>query len=63
MPGVCVLNPKFNLVIVEGGIHSTTKFRELMVNSIDWKESINAREGSQDVEGDAGAEQEGQQST
>ncbi|CUS15861.1 unnamed protein product, partial [Tuber aestivum] len=60
LTGICILNPKFNLVIVEGGIHSITKFRKLMVNRIDWKEGITAREGSKGVEGDAGAEEEGQ---
>ncbi|RPB04173.1 PRP3-domain-containing protein [Choiromyces venosus 120613-1] len=60
LTGICILNPKFNLVIVEGGIHAITKFRKLMLNRIDWKESITAREGSKDPEGDAGAEEEGQ---
>ena len=60
LTGICILNPKFNLVIVEGGIHSITKFRKLMVNRIDWKESITAREGSKGVESDAEAGEEGQ---
>jgi len=60
LTGICILNPKFNLVIVEGGIHAITKFRKLMVNRIDWKESITAKEGSKGVESDAGAGEEGQ---
>ncbi|KAG0123773.1 pre-mRNA processing factor 3-domain-containing protein [Tuber indicum] len=32
--GNCVLNRKFNLVIVEGRIYSITKFRKLMMNKI-----------------------------
>lgn len=57
LTGICILNPKFNLVIVEGGQHSITKFKKLMMNRIDWKETITAREGSKEPEGDAGAEE------
>ncbi|KAI9370809.1 pre-mRNA processing factor 3-domain-containing protein [Aspergillus egyptiacus] len=40
LTGVCVINPKFNLVIVEGGAHSIKNYRKLMMNRIDWTENV-----------------------
>lgn len=37
--GVTIFNPKMCLVIVEGGIHSITKFKKLMLNRIKWDEN------------------------
>ncbi|KMU71964.1 hypothetical protein CISG_00272 [Coccidioides immitis RMSCC 3703] len=39
LSGICVMNPKFNLVIVEGGSHSINAFKKLMLNRIDWTEN------------------------
>jgi len=37
------MNPKFNLVIVEGGEHSIRKYKQLMLNRIDWTENAPTR--------------------
>ncbi|EEH44572.2 U4/U6-U5 snRNP complex subunit PRP3 [Paracoccidioides brasiliensis Pb18] len=39
LSGVCIMHPKFNLVIVEGGHHSITAYKKLMLNRIDWSEN------------------------
>ncbi|KAI9784668.1 MAG: hypothetical protein M1816_000784 [Peltula sp. TS41687] len=39
LSGVCILHPKFNLVIVEGGEHSIRFYKKLMLNRIDWTEN------------------------
>ena len=39
LTGVCIMNPRFNLVIVEGGAHSINNYRKLMMNRIDWAEN------------------------
>lgn len=39
LTGICIMHPKFNLVIVEGGKHSITNYRKLMLNRIDWTEN------------------------
>jgi U4/U6 small nuclear ribonucleoprotein PRP3 len=39
LTGMCVMHPKFNLVIVEGGKHSINTYRKLMMNRIDWTEN------------------------
>lgn len=48
LTGVCIMHPRFNLVIVEGGAHSMNNYRKLMLNRIDWTENVGpnvAREG------------------
>lgn len=53
LTGVCVMHPKFNLVIVEGGAHSLNNYRKLMVNRIDWTENIGpgaVREGNREAQ-------------
>ncbi|KAK4166722.1 putative U4/U6 small nuclear ribonucleoprotein Prp3 [Cladorrhinum sp. PSN259] len=42
--GVCIMHPKQNLVIVEGGEHSINSFKKLMLRRIDWTESLPSRE-------------------
>lgn len=54
LTGICILNPKFNLVIVEGGSYSITKYRKLMMNRVDWKESLAPKEGSEEVQEEVG---------
>ncbi|KLJ09364.1 hypothetical protein EMPG_15227 [Blastomyces silverae] len=39
LSGMCVMHPRFNLVIVEGGHHSIAAYRKLMLNRIDWTEN------------------------
>jgi U4/U6 small nuclear ribonucleoprotein PRP3 len=50
LTGICILHPKFNLVIVEGGIHSMRAYKKLMLNRIDWTENSpsRVREGNQE---------------
>ncbi|PKY08954.1 U4/U6 small nuclear ribonucleo protein [Aspergillus campestris IBT 28561] len=53
LTGVCVMNPRFNLVIVEGGAHSITNYRKLMLNRIDWTENAGpnaVREGNREAQ-------------
>ncbi|KAL3468041.1 pre-mRNA processing factor 3-domain-containing protein [Aspergillus heterothallicus] len=53
LTGVCVMHPKFNLVIVEGGAHSINNYRKLMVNRIDWTENTGpgaVREGNREAQ-------------
>lgn len=45
LSGTCIMHPKFNLVIVEGGAWSIKKFKKLMVNRIDWTENSPSRNG------------------
>lgn len=52
LTGICVMNPKFNLVIVEGGAHSINNYRKLMLNRIDWTENAGpnaVREGNREA--------------
>ncbi|KAI6781984.1 U4/U5/U6 small nuclear ribonucleoprotein-like protein [Emericellopsis cladophorae] len=44
LTGTCIMHPKFNLVVVEGGEHSANKFKKLMLNRIDWTENSPSRE-------------------
>jgi len=39
LTGVCVMHPRLNLVIVEGGAHSINAYKKLMLNRIDWGEN------------------------
>ena len=52
LTGICVMNPKFNLVIVEGGEHSINAYKKLMLNRIDWTENSGpntVREGNREA--------------
>lgn len=52
LTGICVMHPRFNLVIVEGGQHSINTYKKLMLNRIDWTENSapNAvREGNKEA--------------
>lgn len=44
LTGVCIMHPKFNLVIVEGGEYSINNYKKLMMRRIDWTESVPPRE-------------------
>ena len=52
LTGLCILHPKFNLVIVEGGEHSIQFYKKLMLNRIDWTENSapnSVREGNKEA--------------
>jgi U4/U6 small nuclear ribonucleoprotein PRP3 len=51
LTGVCILHPKFNLVVVEGGQHSIKDYRKLMLHRMDWTENSPSivREGNQEA--------------
>jgi U4/U6 small nuclear ribonucleoprotein PRP3 len=38
LTGITILNPKLNLVVVEGGAHSINPYKKLMLQRIDWTE-------------------------
>lgn len=44
LTGTCIMHPKFNLVIVEGGEWGIKKFKKLMLNRIDWTENSPSRD-------------------
>ncbi|KAF2640085.1 PRP3-domain-containing protein [Massarina eburnea CBS 473.64] len=39
LSGLTIFNPKMNLVIVEGGLHSIQKYKKLMTGRIKWSEN------------------------
>jgi U4/U6 small nuclear ribonucleoprotein PRP3 len=43
LTGICIMHPRFNLVIVEGGEYSIRKYKKLMLNRIDWTENAPTR--------------------
>ena len=43
LSGTCIMHPKFNLVVVEGGMWSINKYKKLMLNRIDWTENTPSR--------------------
>jgi U4/U6 small nuclear ribonucleoprotein PRP3 len=48
LTGVCIMHPKFNLVVAEGGEQSIKQYRKLMTSRIDWTENAPTRqEGTQ----------------
>jgi U4/U6 small nuclear ribonucleoprotein PRP3 len=51
LTGICIMHPKFNLIIVEGGEQSINRYRKLMMNRIDWTENAPSRQvdGQRDV--------------
>ena len=52
LTGICIMHPKFNLVIVEGGQHSVRFYKKLMMQRIDWTENGSpgsVREGNKEA--------------
>ncbi|KAI9764012.1 MAG: hypothetical protein M1835_007678 [Candelina submexicana] len=52
LTGICILHPRFNLVIVEGGQVSINSYKKLMLNRIDWTENVapnKVREGNKEA--------------
>lgn len=43
LTGICIMHPKFNLVVAEGGEQSIRQYRKLMTNRIDWTENAPSR--------------------
>ena len=39
LTGICIQSPKFCLVVVEGGFHSISAYKKLMLHRIDWTEN------------------------
>lgn len=53
LTGICVVHPKMNLIIVEGGQHSVHNYRKLMLNRVRWTENAmpaSVREGNREAE-------------
>ncbi|KAF2102254.1 Pre-mRNA-splicing factor 3 [Rhizodiscina lignyota] len=53
LTGICIVHPKQNLIIVEGGTHSINGYRKLMLNRVKWTENsqpMSVREGNREVE-------------
>lgn len=53
LTGIVILNPKQNLVIVEGGEHSIKHYKKAMLNRIKWTENAmpsSVREGNKEAE-------------
>ncbi|KAL2109644.1 hypothetical protein VUR80DRAFT_2175 [Thermomyces stellatus] len=46
LTGICIMHPKFNLVIAEGGEQSIRQYRKLMTNRIDWTENAPSRQSA-----------------
>lgn len=44
LTGICIMHPKFNLVVVEGGQWSINKYKKLMCNRLDWTENAPSRD-------------------
>ncbi|MCJ1300057.1 hypothetical protein MMC08_002851 [Hypocenomyce scalaris] len=52
LTGICILHPRFCIVIVEGGHHSIHFYKKLMLNRIDWTENSapnSVREGNKEA--------------
>lgn len=53
LTGICIMSPKLNLIIVEGGSHSIRNYRKLMMQRIKWTDNAmpqSVREGNQEAE-------------
>lgn len=44
LTGTCIMHPRLNLVIAEGGEQSIRQYRKLMTNRIDWTENAPSRQ-------------------
>ncbi|KAL2197272.1 pre-mRNA processing factor 3-domain-containing protein [Corynascus similis CBS 632.67] len=58
LSGVCIMHPKFSLVIVEGGEHSINTYKKLMLRRIDWTESLPPRDKDNSVAANGAAVRE-----
>ncbi|KAH8840158.1 hypothetical protein MCOR27_011112 [Pyricularia oryzae] len=44
LTGICIMHPRFSIVIVEGGAWSIAKYKKLMLNRINWTENTPSRD-------------------
>ncbi|OAA58840.1 U4/U6 small nuclear ribonucleoprotein [Cordyceps fumosorosea ARSEF 2679] len=44
LTGICIMHPKFNLLVVEGGSWAINKYKKLMLNRIDWTDNAPSRD-------------------
>ncbi|KAI1343812.1 putative U4/U6 small nuclear ribonucleoprotein [Xylariaceae sp. FL0016] len=51
LKGLVIMNPKQNLVIVEGGQHGIRQYKKLMLNRIDWAENSPSKDKDARSEG------------
>lgn len=58
LTGVCIFNPTFSMVYVEGAAKFIRQYKRLMLRRIAWTEPARER-GGEDVEIDNGDEEEG----
>lgn len=58
LTGVCIFNPAFSMVYVEGATKFLRQYKRLMLHRIAWTEAARER-GGEDVEIDEGEEGEG----
>lgn len=47
LSGTCIMHPKFNMVVVEGGAWAIAKYKRLMLNRIDWTENSQSKRGNE----------------
>lgn len=55
LTGIVILNPRTNIVIVEGGLQAIKKYKRLMTVRIDWTDNsrnTTLREGNKEIHGD-----------
>lgn len=53
LTGITIVNPKFNLIIVEGGPHSIKNYRKMMLQRTQWTENEmpnSVRDGNREAE-------------
>lgn len=63
LTGITIFNPKFNLVIVEGGYHAVKYYKNLMLNRIAWTDKALPRDQDVDMTDGAGADGETESAT
>jgi U4/U6 small nuclear ribonucleoprotein PRP3 len=39
LTGICIMHPRLNLIVVEGGQHSIAKYKKLVLDRIDWSKN------------------------
>lgn len=64
LTGVCIMHPRFNLVVVEGGTHSIRNYDKLMLNRVKWTENEepkSVQEGNREAAAAAGSQDQQRQ--
>jgi len=55
LTGIVILNPRTNIVVVEGGMKAIKKYKRLMLSRVDWHDNARNRliaRGNQEIVGD-----------